>query len=346
MTQILRQREIVDRRAIAVELEALAGAGEPPRAKIAAILKRALDDGRATVKVRFDVSNRGTEAARELCFLVDQIVRALHDFVVTAVYPIANPTEGERMALIAVGGYGRGELAPYSDIDLLFLQPYKATAHTEQVVEYMLYVLWDLGLKVGHATRSVADCIHQAKQDITIRTALLEARYLAGEQVLFLELKKRFENEIIKGTATQFLEAKLKERDERHARLGDSRYLVEPNVKEGKGGLRDLHTLFWIAKYIYRVDEVDKLVERKALSADEARRFDARAGFSPDGALPSAFPRRPRRRSADVRSPARHRQAHGLRRSRRRHGRRAFHEALFLGRQGRRRSDPHLLRAS
>ncbi|HXE15579.1 MAG TPA: [protein-PII] uridylyltransferase [Stellaceae bacterium] len=279
MSQIARQRDIIDRRAIASELEALAERGEPQRAPIAAILKAALDKGRAEVRARFDNGNRGTEAARELCFLVDQIVRGLHDFVVTAIFPAANPTEGERMALVAVGGYGRGELAPFSDIDLLFLLPYKTTPHTEQVVEYMLYVLWDLGLKVGHATRSVADCIVHARQDVTIRTALLEARYLAGEQVLFLDLKKRFEAEVIKGTATEFLEAKLKERDDRHARLGDSRYLVEPNVKEGKGGLRDLHTLFWIAKYIYRVDDVAALVERKALSAEEAKRFERAQDF-------------------------------------------------------------------
>jgi [protein-PII] uridylyltransferase len=273
MIQIARQRDIVDRRALAADLEALTGADEPSRARVAALLKAALQHGRAEVRGRFERGNRGTETARELCFLVDQIVRAAHDFIVTAVFPLANPTQGERLALVAVGGYGRGELAPYSDIDLLFLQPHKATPHTGQVVEYLLYLLWDLGLKVGHATRSVADCINHAKQDVTIRTALLEARYLAGEQVLFLDLKKRFESDVIKGSGAQFLEAKLKERDERHARLGDSRYLVEPNVKEGKGGLRDLHTLFWIAKYLYRVDDVATLVERQVLSTDEARRF-------------------------------------------------------------------------
>jgi [protein-PII] uridylyltransferase len=273
MSQIIRQREIFDRRAVSVELSALAEGAEPSRARVSAVLKAALDRARGEVRKRFDASNRGADAARELCFAVDQIVRSLFDFVLTSVYPLANPTAGEKIALVAVGGYGRGELAPYSDIDLLFLQPYKSTPHTEQLVEYMLYVLWDLGLKVGHATRSVADTIQHAKRDVTIRTALLEARYLTGEQVLFLDLKKRFESEVIKGSATQFLEAKLKERDDRHARLGDSRYLVEPNVKEGKGGLRDLHTLFWIAKYIYRVDEVEKLVERGVLSSKEARRF-------------------------------------------------------------------------
>src|ERR1700733_5368811 len=142
MNAILRQREIVDRRALLAELEALGGesSGEPPRALVAAALKRALEAGRAEVRRRFDAGETGTEATHELSFLVDQIIRVLYDFVVARIYPIANPTAGERMALVAVGGYGRGELAPFSDIDLLFLQPYKSTPRTEQIVEYMLYV--------------------------------------------------------------------------------------------------------------------------------------------------------------------------------------------------------------
>jgi [protein-PII] uridylyltransferase len=281
MNLILRQREIVDRRALQGELERLADAcgGEPPRARIAEALKAALAAGRAEVRRRFEVGASGTETTQQLAFLVDQIVRVLYDFVLARVYPIANPTAGERMALVAVGGYGRGELAPFSDIDLLFLLPYKETPHTEQVVEYMLYTLWDTGLKVGQATRSVADTIARAKADLTICTAVLEARYVWGEQLLFMELKRRFESEIIKGSAVRFVQAKLDERDKRHARLGDSRYLVEPNVKESKGGLRDLHTLFWIAKYIYRVDDVDQLVARKALSAEEAQRFARAQNF-------------------------------------------------------------------
>src|SRR5207248_2586847 len=143
-----------------------------------------------------------------------------------------------------------------------------------QVVEYLLYLFWDLGLKVGHSVRSIDECLRQAKTDLTIRTALLEARYLWGEQALFAELKRRFETDILRGTAAQFVEAKPAERDARHQRVGDSRYQLEPNVKEGKGGLRDLHTLFWIAKYIYRIDDVGKLVELGVLSAEESRRFD------------------------------------------------------------------------
>jgi [protein-PII] uridylyltransferase len=279
MSVIQRQREIIDRRALHAELDRLAVDGEPERGRVAERLKGALEAGRAEVRKRFEGGASGTDTTREFAFLIDQVIRVLYDFVVTCIYPLANPTAGERMALIAVGGYGRGELAPFSDVDLLFLHPYKETPHTEQVVEYMLYTLWDMGLKVGQATRSLDETVARAKSDLTIRTAVLEARYVWGDQDLYLELKRRFENEIIKGTAAKFLEAKLDERDKRHGRLGDSRYLVEPNVKEGKGGLRDLHTLFWIAKYIYRVDGVDELVERNVLNAEEAQRFARAQNF-------------------------------------------------------------------
>ena len=171
------------------------------------------------------------------------------------------------MAIVATGGYGRGLMAPGSDIDLLFLLPYKQTAWGESVAEAILYCLWDLGLKVGHATRSVDECIRQAKADMTIRTALLEARFLLGDSKLFDELMARFDKEVVQGTGPEFVAAKLAEREERHRRAGQSRYLVEPNVKDGKGGLRDLHTLFWIAKYVYRVRDVEELTDRGVFDA-------------------------------------------------------------------------------
>ncbi|HEY1506211.1 MAG TPA: [protein-PII] uridylyltransferase [Stellaceae bacterium] len=280
MVEIPRQRDIVDRRALAAQLDAIAeSSAEPDRKRVAETLKAALAAGRAEVRKRFESGASGTETVHTLSFLVDQLIRVLYDFVASHVYPIANPTEGERMALIAVGGYGRGELAPFSDIDLLFLTAYKRTPHTEQVVEYLLYTLWDMGLKVGQSTRSVEETIRHAEGDLTIRTAVLEARYIWGDQELFAQLKRRFDAEIARKSATQFIEAKLAERDQRHEKLGDSRYLVEPNVKESKGGLRDLHTLFWIAKYVYRVDDIDKLVELKVLSAKEAHRFARAQNF-------------------------------------------------------------------
>jgi [protein-PII] uridylyltransferase len=164
------------------------------------------------------------------------------------------------MAVIATGGYGRGLLAPGSDIDLLFLLPYKQTAWGESIAETILYCLWDLGLKVGHATRSVDESIRQARADMTIRTSILESRFLFGDRRLFDELIARFDKDVVQGTAPDFVAAKLAEREERHRKSGQSRYLVEPNVKDGKGGLRDLHTLFWIAKYVYRVRDPEDLV--------------------------------------------------------------------------------------
>ena len=147
----------------------------------------------------------------------------LFDLVTEEIYPLANPTSGERLAIVAVGGYGRGELAPYSDIDLLCLLPYKLTPHTEQVVEYLLYLLWDLGLKIGQSTRSIEECLRQAKSDLTIRTGLLEARYLWGEQALFNELKKRFDTEIVKGTAPA-----IRRRQARRARCAPSAARRQP----------------------------------------------------------------------------------------------------------------------
>jgi len=280
MSEIPRRREIIDRRALAAELDAIAeSSAEPDRKRVAEALKAALIAGREEVRKRFESGASGAETVHALSFLVDQLIRVLYDFVASHVYPIANPTAGERMALIAVGGYGRGELAPFSDIDLLFLTAYKRTPHTEQVVEYLLYTLWDLGLKVGQSTRSVEETMRHAESDLTIRTAVLEARYIWGDQELFAELKRRFDSEIVRKSATQFIEAKLAERNQRHEKLGDSRYLVEPNVKESKGGLRDLHTLFWIAKYVYRVDDIEKLIDLNVLSAKEAQRFARAQNF-------------------------------------------------------------------
>ncbi|HXO01576.1 MAG TPA: [protein-PII] uridylyltransferase, partial [Stellaceae bacterium] len=271
---IARQREIIDRRALMAALSALAvDSSTPDRAPIVALLREALNHGRAEVQARFDAGGSAGHCVTEQCFLVDQLIRTLFDFVTEHIYPLANPTQGEKLAVVAVGGYGRGEMAPYSDVDLLFLLPYKRTPHTEQVVEYLLYLMWDLRLKVGHAVRSVDESLRYAKSDLTIRTALVEARYIWGEQALFTELRSRFDNEIVRGTAAQFIEQKLAERDARHKRVGDSRYQLEPNVKEGKGGLRDLNTLYWLAKYIYRIDDVAKLVELKVLSEDESQRF-------------------------------------------------------------------------
>ncbi|HEX5213235.1 MAG TPA: [protein-PII] uridylyltransferase, partial [Pseudolabrys sp.] len=215
----------------------------------------------------------GRRCAERLCRMEDEVIRLLFEFVRKHLYPSENPSEAERMAVVATGGYGRGLQAPGSDIDLLFLLPYKQTAWGESVAEAILYCLWDTGLKVGHATRSVDECIRQSKADMTIRTAILEARFLLGDKKLFDELVTRFDDEVVRNTAPEFVAAKLAEREERVRRSGQSRYLVEPNVKDGKGGLRDLHSLFWIAKYVYRVREPNELIERGVFDRREYQLF-------------------------------------------------------------------------
>ncbi|MCP4330457.1 MAG: [protein-PII] uridylyltransferase [Alphaproteobacteria bacterium] len=277
MGTIPKQREIIDRREIIARLDEVRdrcrARPEDSRSAVLNLLKDALKGGRDEIRRRYEDGASGTENVRATAFLMDQILRVLYDHAFEDVYPRANPTAGERLCVTAVGGYGRGELAPWSDLDLLFLHPYKATAHTEQVIEYILYMLWDLGLKVGHASRSVDDCIRRALNDMTIRTSVLEARYIWGDQKLHNELRHRFGTEVIAGSEAAFAEAKLAERDARHQRMGDSRYVLEPNIKNGKGGLRDLHTLFWIAKYIYRVDDVRDLVAKGVFTEKEAQDF-------------------------------------------------------------------------
>jgi len=276
MSAVVTEYEKASGHELESELAALAGRELPAerlRLEVLACFRRALEQGRGELRRRFEARPAGTATARGLSELMDRLVRALYEFTTTRVYPLANPTAGERLSVVAVGGYGRGELAPFSDIDLLFILPYKSTPATEQVVEWMLYLLWDLGLKVGHATRSINECIRQAKADTTIRTALLEARHVAGETALFLDFKKRFAREVIAGTGLAYVAAKLDERNQRHQRMGDSRYVVEPNIKEGKGGLRDLHTLFWIAKYLYRIDDARELVGLGFLTEEESQAF-------------------------------------------------------------------------
>jgi [protein-PII] uridylyltransferase len=279
---IPNKRAIISRRTLSGELEALVaehGTGDKLRPALIACLRRALADGREEVRKRFEAGGSGEDCVRENCYLADRLIGSLADFTVLHIFPTANPTSGEVFDISATGGYGRGELAPASDIDLLFLLPYKRTPRVEQVVEYMLYILWDLGLKVGHAVRSVDECIRQSKADVTIRTAILESRYLWGPGKLFAELRKRFDKDVVIGTGPEFVEAKLAERDNRHLKMGDSRYVLEPNLKDGKGGLRDLQTLFWIAKYLYRVEGVDELVGKKVLMPEEAQRFAKAQNF-------------------------------------------------------------------
>jgi [protein-PII] uridylyltransferase len=268
---------LVTAETILAEIRALVGDAAPKaaesRAKVLGHLKSVLAAARRSAEAELRANGKGTRCAMNLSAAEDEIIRAIHLFATRHVYPVDNPSGAEMISIAAVGGYGRGTLAPGSDIDLLFILPYKQTPWGEQVTEYILYMLWDLGQKVGHAVRSVDDCIRMAKSDMTVRTATLEARYLTGAKALFEELVLRFENDVVPKTGPEFIAAKMAERDERHRQIGNTRYVVEPNIKEGKGGLRDLHTLFWIGKYFYRVKTSVELVEKGVFSAEELRTF-------------------------------------------------------------------------
>ncbi|WP_374635370.1 [protein-PII] uridylyltransferase [Paracoccus sp. (in: a-proteobacteria)] len=200
------------------------------------------------------------ETVRAIATLTDATVTAIHHVATTILHPRTNPTDAERLAVLAIGGYGRAEMAPQSDVDLLFLTPWKVTGWAESVVESMLYMLWDLKLKVGQSTRTIDDCLRLGAGDITIRTSLLEHRLVCGHAPTAETLRDRLWSELFDRSVPEFIEAKLAERAERHRRQGGQRYVLEPNVKEGKGGLRDLQTLYWIAKYIHRVDRAVELV--------------------------------------------------------------------------------------
>jgi [protein-PII] uridylyltransferase len=265
---------LFDADAVIAEIDELANSVEgEKRTAVAQRLKAVLAESSMKAEALLLKKRQGGRCAAQLCRLQDDLIRVIFTFATTRLYPPRSPSEGERMAIVATGGYGRGLMAPGSDIDLLFLLPYKQTAWGEQIAEAILYCLWDMGLKVGHATRPIDDCVRLAQADMTIRTAILEARFLLGDRALFDELVARFDREVVQGSAAAFVAAKLAEREERHRRSGQSRYLVEPNVKDGKGGLRDLHTLFWIAKYVYRVRDPEDLIAQGVFNRAEYRLF-------------------------------------------------------------------------
>ena len=203
------------------------------------------------------------EAGNTTGLRAGRLLGSLIDGVITALYVLAHEQghgEAEPIAVAATGGYGRGVMAPFSDIDLLFITHDHPSKPTLDLVEFMLYFLWDLGLKVGHATRSVDECMADAARDLTIRTSMIDARRLAGDYALFEAFRERFLAFCKADGAGAFLAAKQAERDVRHHKYGDSPFLVEPNIKEGRGGLRDLQTLYWMTRYVFGTQVMGELV--------------------------------------------------------------------------------------
>ncbi|ACH38891.1 nitrogen regulatory protein P-II uridylyltransferase, GlnD [Citrifermentans bemidjiense Bem] len=174
-----------------------------------------------------------------------------------------------QLALVAVGGYGRRELNPYSDLDLMFLYSGKESKVVEEAANRLLYFLWDLRLDVGYSVRTLSDCVEMAGGDLTVKTALLDARLLTGSEQLYNDLKKLMVTQVLSKRSDSFISAKLDELKKRREKYGSSVYILEPNIKEGEGCLRDLHTAMWVAKIKYKVDEPRELVIKGVLSEEE-----------------------------------------------------------------------------
>ena len=278
-----RITNIIDGRALRVKLTAAAldNLGNPQAARKRALdlLHGAMFRGRMIAQERLQQGADGLDTARLLSAVQDEVISALYDFTTTHVHRARNPTEAERIAVMATGGYGRGVMAPSSDTDLLFLRAYKVSPHTESVVEYMLYALWDMGLKVGNAFRTPNDCVKLALDDVTIKTSLLDARFICGDEPLANDMLAAFREQAVKGRDAQFIHDKLAERENRHTRQGDARYVVEPNLKEGKGGLRDLQTLYWIVKHMKGGHTLEDVMQNSLLTDHEYAVFIRAARF-------------------------------------------------------------------
>ncbi len=273
-------RKVPDIAAALAEL--LAGAEPPPREAALNGFRRQLGRLQGCVQQSFEKDGlNGLEAARLHGQLMDELVGALYTYATTMLAPRGQ----DRLAMAATGGYGRATLAPFSDIDLLFLTgtapgtaPSTAPSPAiERIVEFILYFLWDLGLKVGHATRSIADCLTEAKADVTIRTSLLDARCLAGDRSLFLDFQTAFRADCAADGPGEYIHAKQAERAARHRRFGETPFMVEPNVKEGRGGLRDLQTLYWLSRYVFNTFAMSELVGKDAPGGGILTETEARA---------------------------------------------------------------------
>jgi [protein-PII] uridylyltransferase len=218
-----------------------------------------VDKGRRVLFERHRAGAGGLEVAIAWATVMDHLIRHLYGALSVELSGRFSGSTS-RLALIAQGGYGRGELNPRSDVDLLFLHSWKVSPLVASVTEKLLHTLWDAGLQVGHATRSSAECLRLAESDMKVRTSLLDARFLCGDFELYGDFDKAVESRLLKRGLSRFIREKLAESRARHEEYGGSVYLLEPDVKEGQGGLRDIQTACWIARAKLKSKDLDALV--------------------------------------------------------------------------------------
>ncbi len=248
---------------------------EERRSSLLETSRRFLDYHREQCHAHHCAGESGTQVVGCVTAMVDALMRNLYRCI-TADWLMARTPEA---ALIAIGGYGRSELNPRSDIDLLFFCSDKQREHSEIIAQRMLYLLWDLNLEVGYSVRTAKDCLNLAAQDLTIRTALLDARFLAGDEALYSDFQKQVMATVLAKNPQAFLTAKLEEHKARLKKYGSSVYLLEPNIKESEGGLRDLHTAIWMARVRYKATSMRELVQKSVISEVELNNFKSAYDF-------------------------------------------------------------------
>jgi [protein-PII] uridylyltransferase len=226
---------------------------------------------------RLRLKHQAGGGGREICARRSELVDVLLQYVfgAAATATRGNSESGTRLALIALGGYGRGELNPFSDIDVMFLHQQgtkKISPHLEEMVQQVLYPLWDSGFKVGHSTRSIKEAIAQANRDMRTKTAMLESRFLAGDAELAREFREQFRSKCVEGREREYVEMRMQDQVARHKKFGDSVYLQEPHVKSGCGGLRDYQNLLWMTYFKEGSLSTNQLVGKDWLSeSDQAQ---------------------------------------------------------------------------
>jgi len=244
----------------------------------------ALEDGQYSPVIFRQVLDRGTELLKDR-FVADESIEdlvrdraRLVDITLRAAWIRHAGKFADDLALVAVGGYGRGELHPSSDIDIMVLLPKSDSADWQPDIERFLTFLWDIGLEVGHSVRSIDDCQRESLADISVATTLFEARLLAGPESLFAGMRRALAQDRL-WSSEDFFEAKCKEQTERHHRYFDTAYNLEPNVKSSPGGLRDIQTIGWVAKRHFGTDTLDELVAHGFLTREELRKLKAGQSF-------------------------------------------------------------------
>src|SRR6266702_6707399 len=232
---------------------------------------------------RLRLKHQAGGGGREICARRAELIDVLLQYVgAAATAARGNAAPGTPLALIALGGYGRGELNPFSDIDVMLLHHQgtrRILPHLEEMVQQVLYLLWDSGFKVGHSTRSIKEAIAQANRDMLTKTAMLESRFLAGDAELAEQFREHFRSKCVEGHEREYVEMRMQDQVARHKKFGESVYLQEPHVKSGCGGFRDYQNLIWMTYFKEGALSTNQLVGKDWLSETDQRRIETAYDF-------------------------------------------------------------------